>query len=590
MLNGNYLVKPWQGYVFALGTTAATLAVRLALDAPLGGRPTLVIFTLPIILSAYMGGLRAGLLATGLSYFAASYYVLPPIYSFRVASGIERWQQFFVALAGVIISALNEALHRARNRADMATGEERRAAAALQESEGRYRALVEWAPDAIEVHRDGKLLFVNRAAMTLFGATSAQDLVGKPILDLVHPDSHQRVLERLKKHAIDGMNLPKIELRFITLDGVAMDVEVQGTSIVYDGQPAILRSICDITERKRMEAAAARLAAIVESSDDAIVGKDLQGIVTSWNAAAEKIFGYAASEMIGQSIRRLIPPERQGEEAMILRQIGRGKNVRHFETVRARKDGSVVDVSVTVSAIRDSSGRIVGASKVAREITERKKAEATLRELSVRLLRLEDEERRRLARELHDSTAQRLAALCMNLSVANEAAGALDARAQRAMEESATLADECLREIRTVAYLLHPSEVDHVGLPSALARYIDGFVQRSGISVETEVAADLGRLPEALETTVFRIVQECLTNIHRHSGSNTARIRLRRSRSDLVLEVQDAGTGVRSDAPPGVGIVSMQERLEPFGGSLEISSRPDGTRVKAVVPLVRGAA
>ena len=467
MFFGNRFLKPWQGYLFALGATSATLAARLALDGPLGGRPTVVTFTLPIILSAYLFGMRAGLLATAWSGFATSYYLLPD-HALLAASGIELLLYSRFPLAGVVISALGNRLHRARRDATIAAGEQRWARMALAESDGRYRALVDWAPDAIVVLRDGRILFVNRAAITMFDATSAQDLVGKPILDLVHPDFHESVLEHMRMHAAGGVMPHSVERRFITLAGAAIDVEVRGTSIVYDGQPAILRSI--------------------------------------------------------------------------------------------------------------------------RDITERKKAEAALHQLSARLLRLEDEERRRLARELHDSTAQRLAALCMNLSVANEAAGALDARTQHAMEESAVLANECLREIRTVAYLLHPSEVDHVGLQSALSRYIDGFVQRSGITVETDVAADLGRLPEAVETTVFRIVQECLMNIHRHSGSHTARIRLRRSRADLVLEVHDAGTGVRGDAPPGVGILSMQERLEPFGGSLEISSRPDGTKVKAVVPLVRGVA
>jgi PAS domain S-box-containing protein len=141
----------------------------------------------------------------------------------------------------------------------------------------------------------------------------------------------------------------------------------------------------DITERKRAEAAAAQLAAIVESSDDAIVGKDMRGIVTSWNAGAEKVFGYSAGEMIGQPIMRLIAQDRHAEEERILSQIARGENVRHFETERIRKDGSPVDVSVTVSAIRNSAGRIVGASKVARDITERKLAEEEIHRLNTEL-------------------------------------------------------------------------------------------------------------------------------------------------------------------------------------------------------------
>jgi PAS domain S-box-containing protein len=147
----------------------------------------------------------------------------------------------------------------------------------------------------------------------------------------------------------------------------------------------------DITEAKRAGAAAAHLAALVESSDDAIVGKDLLGIVTSWNRAAENLFGYGAKEMVGQPITRVIPADRRDEEARILGAIGRGETVRNFETVRQRKDGSLIDVSVTISAVRDHAGRIVGASKVVRDITERKKAEATIRQLNASLeLRVEE--------------------------------------------------------------------------------------------------------------------------------------------------------------------------------------------------------
>jgi len=138
----------------------------------------------------------------------------------------------------------------------------------------------------------------------------------------------------------------------------------------------------DITERKLAETAVGQLAAIVESSDDAIVGKDLKGIITSWNRGAERLFGYTAGEVIGASVTRIIPPERGDEEARILASIARGETVRHFETVRVRKDGAQIDVSVTVSAIRDAAGRIIGASKVARDITERRRSEAMIQRLN----------------------------------------------------------------------------------------------------------------------------------------------------------------------------------------------------------------
>jgi signal transduction histidine kinase len=259
------------------------------------------------------------------------------------------------------------------------------------------------------------------------------------------------------------------------------------------------------------------------------------------------------------------------------------------EDVRQRKDGSRLYVHLVSVPVCMPNGR-TAIYAMYRDITERKDAEEALHALSGRLLRLEDQERRRLARELHDTTAQLVAALTMNLSVVSESADALSPRARAAMAEAVTLADQCLRELRTVSYLLHPRELDELGLAYALSRYVDGFIERSGIRVDVEVPPDLGRLPQEVETTVFRLVQECLTNIHRHSGSSTARLRLTRGPSDLVLEVEDTGHGIPGDARSGVGIASMRERVQQLNGQLEIASHPGGTTIKATIPLSKVAA
>jgi signal transduction histidine kinase len=245
-----------------------------------------------------------------------------------------------------------------------------------------------------------------------------------------------------------------------------------------------------------------------------------------------------------------------------------------------------LNVSTVQVPIKVPDG-LIAIYAIYRDITGRKQAETALRTLSGRLLRLQDEERRRISRNLHDSTAQVLASLTMNLSVVKESATRLDPRAQRALAESEALADQCLREIRTVSYMLHPPELDELGLQSALARYIDGFVQRSGIQVELDVPSDIGRLPSEMEMAIFRIVQESLTNIHRHSGGDAAVIRLTRSRSEITLEIKDKGTGIREDASPGIGIVSMRERAQQLGGWLEVASQNGGTRLTAVIPLSR---
>jgi PAS domain S-box-containing protein len=224
-------------------------------------------------------------------------------------------------------------------------------------------------------------------------------------------------------------------------------------------------------------------------------------------------------------------------------------------------------------------------------------AESELRQLSGRLLHLQDEERRRIARHLHETVAQSLAALKMNLAIVQKSKEALDKRGSFALEEIRSLLEVCIREVRTLSYLLHPPLLDESGLPSALRWYTEGFEQRSGVRVNLQIPANLGRLSQEMETTLFRIVQECLTNIHQHSGSSTATIAVRQNAEELVLEVKDEGRGmppriVSAHEPVGVvgvGIAGMRERIKQLGGQMEIQSDSKGTTVKAVLRLIGGA-
>jgi PAS domain S-box-containing protein len=244
--------------------------------------------------------------------------------------------------------------------------------------------------------------------------------------------------------------------------------------------------------------------------------------------------------------------------------------------------------------VRERTAELAGAvAKLQKEISERERTEQTLRELSVRLLQTQDEERRRIARELHDSTGQTLAALAMNLSVVGKSAGTLDTRARKALTESLALLDRSARDIRTLSYLLHPPLLDERGLAAAVRWFADGFTERSGVQVKLEVPADLPRLPDEIEIALFRIVQEGLTNTHRHSGSSTATIRLMVDQNQVQLEMRDAGKGLpepRSDgyvAPLGVGITGMRERVKQLGGQMQMESGSRGTTVSVTVPLTK---
>jgi signal transduction histidine kinase len=215
-----------------------------------------------------------------------------------------------------------------------------------------------------------------------------------------------------------------------------------------------------------------------------------------------------------------------------------------------------------------------------------------LRELSARLLQLQDDERRRIARELHDSVGQMLAALGMNLAVVGTEIERLT-KITSTVNDSAALVQELSREVRTISHLLHPPLLDEAGLASALRWYVEGFAQRSKIEVDLEFPVDFGRLPRESETAIFRTVQECLTNIHRHSESPTATIRIAASDNHVRVEVEDRGKGIppekqsemTSTGTPGVGIRGMRERLRQLGGSLDIHSNGKGTLIVAQLPV-----
>ena len=387
-------------------------------------------------------------------------------------------------------------------------------------------------------------------------------------------------------------------------------------------------------ERKSAERVTGLLAAIVDSSDDAIVSKSLDGFVTSWNKSAERLFGYTAEEAVGQHITLIVPADRRHEESTILEQLKRGKRVDHFETVRMHKDGKMLDVSLTISPVKDAAGSVVGASKVARDITERKRTERALneseerlrtladgletqvrvrtqeleqrntevlqqseqlRELSNRLLQTQDDERRRIARELHDSAGQIVTALGLNLASITHHLGQ-EPLIGKAVEESRELIQQLSKEIRTMSYLLHPPLLDENGLLEAIRWYMQGLTERSGLNIELTISENFGRLAGEIELAVFRIVQECLTNIHRHSASKTATIRLSRTAESVSLQIQDEGKGISAEMlariqaqRSGVGITGIRERVRHFRGVMDIQSSGRGTKISVTFPILMSA-
>ena len=442
---------------------------------------------------------------------------------------------------------------------------------------------------------------LHRAGMARYAATGSGSLVGaQQTLELP-------ALRKDRKEIYVELSLSPI-----------MDQE-EGTN---GGGRYVLAIVREITERREAEELASRLAAIVESSDDAIIGKTLDGVITSWNKGARMIYGYTAEEAIGMPISMLVPPDPYhfDEVPSILRRVRRGESVEHYETVRLRKDGSRVQVSVTVSPVRDSHGNVTGASAIARDITERKKVEEELRHMNDvleervsertaqlneqrnqlkklvgQLVASQEEERRRVAYEVHDGLTQIAIAAYQRLQVfaATHPPGATVESGE--LDPVLELVQKTVKEARRVIEGLRPTALDDYGLGAALRIQIHEL-EAEGLKVSyREDLGDEKRLPADLETALYRVAQEALTNIKKHARSAQASVFLNRLPGKVRLEVKDNGRGFdpsvvasKTVQGPGerVGLCSMHERISMFEGELKIESKPGcGTAVIAEVPV-----
>jgi len=262
---------------------------------------------------------------------------------------------------------------------------------------------------------------------------------------------------------------------------------------------------------------------------------------------------------------------------------------------RLADSNDVVWIQGEAVPLIDKNGDLEGVIAAYSDITKRKQAEEALHHLSTRLLQLQDEERRHIGRELHDVLAQSVMAVNLDLAQVARSSVPLDKQAKKALSEARGLLGEMSREIRTLSYLMHPPVLDELGLASAIQEYATGFSERSGITLELDIQSGFGRLPQEAETALFRIVQESLANIQRHSASPTARIDLRAVNSSIELHVSDQGRGMQRLTSErgrgvgtrlGVGILGMRERMAQLGGRLEVESTSSGTTVRATIPLM----
>lgn len=353
---------------------------------------------------------------------------------------------------------------------------------------------------------------------------------------------------------------------------------------------------------------------LVESIREyAIFVLDPQGNVVTWNPGAQSLKGYSKEDIIGKHFSKFYLPEavQSGwpeRELQLAQKEGRFSD----EGWRVKKDGTVFWACVVIVPLRSAQGELTGFAKITQDMTDRRQAEEKVQELnrelrqriieldesrrnvelrtvelqklSSELLQIQDEERRRLAREIHDDLGQQLAALKMSLAKHNA-------------PESMKIVDNVISTVRNVTYLLHPPLLDDSGLRAALHWFIDGLIKRSNIQINLSITPPrFPRLAKEIETAIFRIVQESLTNVYRHSKSESAKVEIEKQADWIVMRIRDYGIGIRPEYLDraflprlGVGITGMRERVRQFGGELTVSRSEPGTLVETRIPLFGSA-
>jgi PAS domain S-box-containing protein len=374
----------------------------------------------------------------------------------------------------------------------------------------------------------------------------------------------------------------------VLLDVLFMMLALSGltlAAVIAERERAEAGRVQLVRERTAMETRL-RLAAIVESSSDAILSTNMEGTIQSWNAAAARIFGFTEAEAVGRPMSMLIPGDLRDEAKRILQRLRTGERIDHFETIGLTKSGAQVHVSLTISPVADADGRLVGAAGIYRDITEQKRATEALSGVNRRLIEAQEQERSRIARELHDDIAQRLAVFAFDVDDL-----ATSSTTAPLLEKSVALRDrvaELASDVQALSHELHSPRLQLLGITSAIRDFVEKTARHLNATVRFDAHDVPDRVPPDIELCLFRVVQESVHNAFKHSGERHVHVRLWGTASHLHLSVSDHGAGFDVGAAngQGIGLMSMAERIKLVDGDLSIESKPGrGTTVRVRVRL-----
>ncbi|HEX3819784.1 MAG TPA: PAS domain S-box protein [Candidatus Sulfotelmatobacter sp.] len=520
------------------------------------------------------------------------------------------------------ISPIRDAAGRVIGASNVARdiSERKRIEVALRESEERFRAIVETTPECVKlISAEGTLLHMNRPGLAMVGAHSTDDVVGKSVYDLIASEDRDRF--KAFNESICRGEQGSLQFDIIGLEGKRRHMETHAAPLRNPDETLVHLGITtDISERKQAEESLhrseERFRALVNASSDVVYRMS-----PDWSAMHELDGRGLANTGKPRKdwLNEYVHPDDQPLMLRTIREAVRTKSMFQLEHRVRRTNGTLGWTNSRAVPLLNVDGGIVEWFGSASDVTARKEAEDNfrklaqtldaevrartreleeqsnqVRELSWRLLTSQDEERRHIARELHDSAGQTLTVLGISLAQLVENTERNSPELAAEAEQIQETVQQLHREIRTTSYLLHPPLLDETGLYSAINWYLEGLQERSGLQVQLDISKEFGRLPRNMEIVIFRLVQECLINIHRHSGSETASIRVARESDQITLDIRDQGKGISparlaeiQAGRSGVGISGMRERLRQFQGTVNIESGSSGTRVFAIIPCLK---
>ncbi|HTD12470.1 MAG TPA: PAS domain S-box protein [Steroidobacteraceae bacterium] len=566
------------------------------------------LFLMAVIISTWVGGVRPGLLALALSTLAFAYLQQPVHWARLLSLGIVASYVVWITVsqrgAGGSLRRARDELRRSNDALRVENAESRRAQEALRVSEAKFRAWSQSAPSAIFILQAEKIGYANPAAAVITGY-SCEELVGMSFADIIHPDFRARIATALQAPRPGEPVVFREELKIITNTGAERWVESVKRRFELEGKPAVVCIVSDITERKRAEQAASEsqqlLQLVLATLPVGVAVTDRAGDIILANTTMNHIWGE----------RPIVRgAERWAEAVGVWHESGKRIAATEWASVRALTEGQtslneLIDIETydrqpktiqnSSAPIRNAEGQIVGAVIVNEDVTERVRGQTALHEfasrlqhLSRRLLKVQEEERRHLSRELHDEFGQLLASITLHLHAAKGVAGA---SAQSSLDESIALLQRAGAQVRSLALELRPTMLETGGLESALRWLAQQHQQRTGIV--TEVVGHVTDVPGDVAIGCFRVAQEALTNVVRHARAQHVWIELHQHEGSLELVVRDDGVGFdvtktieRAASGGNLGLLGMRERVEILGGSLEIDSQSGhGTRIRIALPL-----